>query len=128
MFHHKYFSYFCFNYFDLFINVFSRIYFFLCLMFKHFCPNNFNLLRVFQKLVYTLHFPVNWIFCKSAIYTFYLIIKIDILILVFLSFCVLWMYALFWILDCTTYYLIHFFCKSSFNLYISLFFPVYHRF
>ena len=59
MFHHKYFSYFCFNYFDIFINVFSRIYFLLCLMFKHFCPNNFNLLKVLQKLVYTLHFPIN---------------------------------------------------------------------
>ena len=59
MFHQKYFSYFCFNYFDIFINVFSRIYFLLCLMFKYFCPNNFNLLKVLQKLVYTLHFPIN---------------------------------------------------------------------
>ena len=40
MFHHKYFSYFCFNYFDVFINAFSRIFFLLCLMFYvDFCPN-----------------------------------------------------------------------------------------
>ena len=38
--HQKYFSYFCFNYFDIFINAFSRIHFLLCLMFYvDFCPN-----------------------------------------------------------------------------------------
>ena len=130
MFHQKYFSYFCFNYFDIFINVFSRIYFLLCLTFKHFCPNDFNLylLKVWWKVglyttfpyklnilqisyLYFLAYYKNWHFNFSFPF---LLCSLDVC-----SF-----------LDSRLYYLLlnSLFCKSSFNLYISLFFPVYHRF
>jgi len=42
-----------------FLSTYIQEFIFFCLMFKYFCSNNLNLLKVLQKLVYILHFPIN---------------------------------------------------------------------
>ena len=42
-----------------FLSTYFQEFIFFCLMFKLFCSNNLNLLKVLQKLVYILHFPIN---------------------------------------------------------------------